>query len=71
MTFALGLAPGSTPTPRHAGALFAAFGATLIDGEGKSQLKSDAMRQVLEFAQKLVKSIRPTRQLRRRVNNRA
>jgi ABC-type glycerol-3-phosphate transport system substrate-binding protein len=37
------------------GALFAAYGATLIDAEGQSQLKSDAMRQVLEFAQRLVK----------------
>jgi hypothetical protein len=31
------------------------FGATLIDAEGQSQLKSDAMHQVLEFAQRLVK----------------
>ena len=37
------------------GALFKAFGATLIDADGNIQLKSDAVRQVLEFAQKLVK----------------
>jgi ABC-type glycerol-3-phosphate transport system substrate-binding protein len=56
MTFALGLGGGlnTDATDTH-GALFAAFGATLIDEDGKSQLKSDAMRQVLEFAQKLVK----------------
>jgi ABC-type glycerol-3-phosphate transport system substrate-binding protein len=57
MTFALGMGGGilnSDATDTH-GALFAAYGATLIDGEGKSQLKSDAMRQVLEFSQRLVK----------------
>lgn len=37
------------------GALFAAYGATLVDAEGKSQLKSDNMRQLLEFGQRLVK----------------
>jgi len=57
MTFGLGMGSGlnTDATDTH-GALFAAYGATLIDGEGKSQLKSDAMHQVLEFAQKLVKS---------------
>jgi ABC-type glycerol-3-phosphate transport system substrate-binding protein len=56
MTFGLGMGSGlnTDATDTH-GALFAAYGATLIDGEGKSQLKSDAMHQVLEFAQKLVK----------------
>ena len=56
MTFGLGMGSGlnTDATDTH-GALFAAFGATLIDGEGKSQLKTDAMRQVLEFSQKLVK----------------
>ena len=37
------------------GALFKAFGATLIDDKGNSQLKSDAVMQVMEFAQRLVK----------------
>jgi len=56
MTFALGLGSGlnTDATDTH-GALFAAYGATLIDSEGKSQLKSDAMREVLEFSQRLVK----------------
>jgi ABC-type glycerol-3-phosphate transport system substrate-binding protein len=56
MTFALGTGGGlnTDATDTH-GALFAAYGATLIDSEGQSQLKSDAMRQVLEFAQRLVK----------------
>jgi ABC-type glycerol-3-phosphate transport system substrate-binding protein len=56
MTFGLGMGSGlnTDATDTH-GALFAAYGATLIDAEGKSQLKSDAMAQVLEFAQRLVK----------------
>jgi len=57
LTFALGLGSGvlnTDATDTH-GALFAAYGATLVDSEGKSQLKSDAMRQVLEFAQRLLK----------------
>jgi ABC-type glycerol-3-phosphate transport system substrate-binding protein len=56
MKFALGMGGGGNTdaTDMH-GALFKAFGATLIDGEGNIQLKSDAMHQVLEFAQKLVK----------------
>jgi ABC-type glycerol-3-phosphate transport system substrate-binding protein len=56
MTFALGMGSGlnTDATDTH-GALFSAFGATMIDEDGKSQLKSDAMHQVLEFAQKLVK----------------
>ena len=56
LTFALGMGSGlnTDATDMH-GALFAAYGATLIDGQGKSQLKSDNMRQVLEYAQRLVK----------------
>jgi len=57
LTFAMGMGSGllnTDGTDTH-GALFAAYGATLVDSEGKSQLKSDAMRQVLEYAQKLVK----------------
>ena len=56
MTFGLGMGGGGNTdaTDMH-GALFKAFGATLIDAKGNIQLKSDAVRQVLEFAQKLVK----------------
>src|SRR5271157_754080 len=56
MTFGLGMGGGGNTdaTDTH-GALFKAYGATLIDADGKSQLKSDAVRQVLEFAQQLVK----------------
>jgi ABC-type glycerol-3-phosphate transport system substrate-binding protein len=56
MTFAMGMGSGlnTDGTDTH-GAMFAAYGATLIDAEGKSQLKTDAMRQCLEYAQRLVK----------------
>jgi len=56
-TFALGMGGGGNTdaTDMH-GALFKSFGATLIDAKGNIQLKSDAVRQVLEFAQRLVKS---------------
>ena len=56
LTFGLGMGGGGNTdaTDMH-GALFKAFGATLIDEKGEVQLKSDAMHQVLEFAQKLVK----------------
>jgi hypothetical protein len=56
MTFAMGMGSGlnTDATDTH-GAIFAAFGATLIDASGKSQLKSDAVRQVLEYMQRLVK----------------
>ena len=60
MTFGLGMG-GSTntdATDTH-GALFKAFGATLVDIEGTLQLQSDEMRQVLEFAQKLLKFYPP------------
>jgi ABC-type glycerol-3-phosphate transport system substrate-binding protein len=56
MTFAMGMGGGlnTDATDTH-GAIFAAFGGTLIDAEGKSQLKSDATRQAMEYAQRLVK----------------
>jgi ABC-type glycerol-3-phosphate transport system substrate-binding protein len=56
MTFALGMGGGlnTDGTDAH-GAIFAAYGAKLIDAKGNSQLKSDEMRQALEFAQRLVK----------------
>src|SRR3984957_3155046 len=56
LTFGLGMGGGGNTdaTDTH-GALFKSFGATLIDEKGNVQLKSDAMRQCLEFAQKMVK----------------
>jgi ABC-type glycerol-3-phosphate transport system substrate-binding protein len=48
----LGLTADSTDT---AGALFAAFGAELVDGEGNIKVRSDAVRRLLEYAQKYVK----------------
>ena len=57
MTFGLGMGGGGNTdaTDMH-GALFKAFGATLVDKDNNIKLKSDEVRQVLEFAQKLVKS---------------
>jgi ABC-type glycerol-3-phosphate transport system substrate-binding protein len=56
MTFALGLGSNTnTDAIDQVGAMFSAFGATLIDKAGKMQVKSDAVRQVLEYSQKLVK----------------
>ena len=56
MTFGLGMGGGgnSDATDMH-GALFHAFGASLIDAKGNIQVKSDAVHQVLEYAQRLVK----------------
>jgi ABC-type glycerol-3-phosphate transport system substrate-binding protein len=57
MTFGLGMGGGSNntdATDTH-GALFKSFGAVLVDNEGNIQLKSDAVPQVMEYAQKLVK----------------
>ncbi|HET6608588.1 MAG TPA: extracellular solute-binding protein [Rhodopila sp.] len=56
MTFGLGMG-GSTntdATDMH-GALFQSFNASLVDSEGAMQLHTDAIKQVLEFAQRLVK----------------
>ena len=56
LTFGLGMGGGgNTDATDVHGALFRAYGATLIDAKGNIQLKSDAVQQVLEFAQKLVK----------------
>jgi len=38
-----------------AGSIFASFGAELIDAQGKIQIKSAAVREALEYCQKLVK----------------
>jgi ABC-type glycerol-3-phosphate transport system substrate-binding protein len=58
MAFAIGL--GTTAdNVDTAGAVLASFGAELVDTEGKMQLKSDAVRQALEYAQQLVKWLPP------------
>lgn len=56
MTFGLGLGGNNnTDAIDLHGALFRSFGASLIDNEGALQLDSDAVHQVLEYGQKLVK----------------
>ena len=56
MTFGLGLGGfNNTDGIDQVGAMFRAYGASLIDREGQIQVKSDAMRQFLEFAQRMVK----------------
>ena len=55
MTFGLGMGGGDNntdATDTH-GALFKAFGAVLVDNQGNILLKSEAIQQVLEYAQKL------------------
>jgi ABC-type glycerol-3-phosphate transport system substrate-binding protein len=54
MTFGVGL--GTTPdSVDTAGAMFAAFGAEVITAKGDVNVHSDAVRQVLEYAQHWVK----------------
>ena len=48
----LGTSPDNVDT---AGSLFASFGAELVDAKGAIQIKSAAVRQALEYCQKLVK----------------
>jgi ABC-type glycerol-3-phosphate transport system substrate-binding protein len=56
MTFAMGLGgPNNTDAIDQVGAMFRAFGAVLIDRQGKIQVHSDEVKQVLEYGQKLVK----------------
>jgi len=56
MTFGLGMGGGANTdaTDIH-GALFKAFGASLVNGEGALTVDSDEVAHVLEFAQKLAK----------------
>ena len=54
MPFAMGLGQ-TTDSVDCIGSLFAAYGAELVDKDGNPAVKSDKMRQVLEFGQKLVK----------------
>ena len=54
MTFGIGT--GTTADSEDfAGALFTAFGADLVDGKGNIVVESDAVKQVLEYGQQLVK----------------
>jgi ABC-type glycerol-3-phosphate transport system substrate-binding protein len=54
MTFGIGT--GTTAdSVDFAGALFSAFGADLVDGKGNVVVDSDAVKQALEYCQKLVK----------------
>jgi ABC-type glycerol-3-phosphate transport system substrate-binding protein len=56
MTFGCGMGSSlNTDAIDTHGALFKAFGADLMDPEGTIKVKSDEVRQVLEYAQKLVK----------------
>lgn len=57
--FALGLGGGTTNTDGidQVGAMFRAYGAALIDSEGNIQVKSDTMREFLEFCQRFVKML--------------
>jgi len=52
--FGIGLGQ-TTDSEDFAGALFAAFGADIVTAKGDINLQSDAVHQVLEYAQKLVK----------------
>lgn len=55
LTFAMGLGSNlNTDGIDQVGAMFRAYGAALIDGEGNIQVKSDKMKQFLELAQKRV-----------------
>ena len=53
-TFGIGLGTSSDSVD-FAGALFASFGAELVNAKGEITVKSDAVRQVLEYAQRLTK----------------
>ena len=56
MTFGIGL--GTTPdSVDTAGAMFAAFGAEIVNAKGEVNAHSDPVRQVLEYAQHLVKHL--------------
>lgn len=54
MTFGIGTGP-TADSVDFAGAMFSAFGADLVDGKGNVIVDSDAVKQVLEYGQKLVK----------------
>src|SRR6266480_7575255 len=58
--FAFGIGVGETPdSVDTAGAFFQAFGAQLVDGKGNLAVKTDAVRQALEFYKKLIAFLPP------------
>ncbi len=61
MTFGMGLGgANNTDGIDQVGAMFRSFGAMLVDSEGNMHVKSDEMRQCLEYSQKLVKALSPS-----------
>jgi hypothetical protein len=56
MPFALGLSNAGDCVD-FCGALFAAYGADLVDAKGNVTVRSDEVRQVLEYGQQLVKAL--------------
>ncbi len=58
--FPIGIGMGQTAdSVDSAGAIFSAFGAHLVDARGNITVDSDATRQVLEYAKKLVQFLPP------------
>ena len=58
--FPFGIGMGQTSdSVDSAGAIFAAYGAQLIDAKGNITVKSDATRQALEYAKRLVQFLPP------------
>lgn len=58
MPFGIGLGTTSDSVD-FAGALFASYGAELVDAKGTIKVKSEEVRRVLEYAEKLVKFLPP------------
>jgi len=56
--FGLGLGQ-TTDSVDWVGALFASYGAQLVDAKGNITVRSDPVKQVLEYAQRLVKALPP------------
>ena len=56
--FGIGLGE-TTDIGRYRGRLFQAFGAQLVDGKGNLTVKTDAVRQALEFYKKLIAFLPP------------
>lgn len=57
---AFGIGVGTTgDSVDTAGSMFAAYGAELVNAKGEITIKSDNVRQVLEYAQRLVKFLPP------------
>jgi ABC-type glycerol-3-phosphate transport system substrate-binding protein len=56
--FGIGLGQ-TTDSEDFAGALFAAYGAELVNAKGDITVKTEPVRQVMEYAQKLVKVLPP------------